>query len=122
MKWLRKIEIMPRACAAILLSAHILSLESVSGKILLILSMCILLVFLGILIMYIIKTGWREMVEQIVNEDSDPVFWPAILLLWMSTEYVKGIQTSTLIVMLCLFCLSIASPVANYFLDKRNRR
>lgn len=62
------------------------------------------------------------MVEQIVNENSDPVFWPAILLLWMSTEYVKGIQTSALIVMLCLFCLSIASPVANYFLDKRNRR
>lgn len=118
----RKIDILPKACAAILLSAHILSLESVSGKILLVLSMCILLIFLGILTMSIIKTGWREMVEQIVNDDSDPVFWPAILLLWMSTEYVKGIQTSALIVMLCLFCLSIASPVVNYFLDKRNRR
>lgn len=122
MKCFHKIEIMPRACATILLSAHILSFESVYGKILLILSMCILLIFFGILTMSIIKTGWREMVEQIVNDDSDPVFWPAILLFWMSTEYVKGIQTSALIVMLCLFCLSITSPVVNYFLDKRNRR
>ena len=112
----RKIEILPRVSAALLLSAYILDFESKFGKTLLILAMCGLIYFSGILIKLFTKKKW---IEIILQDELDLIFWPAILLIWMSEAYSKGSQIWVIVI---LFCLSIVSSIAALMLTKHKKQ
>lgn len=98
-----------RACAAILLAAYITGLNSAIGKLLVILSVCGIFIVIGTAIILIVNKKW---LISTLQEEQDPVFWPAILLLWLVEVQDKGGSAKGIIVLLVLFCLVIIAEIA----------
>lgn len=104
-----------RACAAILLAAYIIGLNSAIGKLLVILSMCGIFIVIGTAIILIVNKKW---LSSTLQEERDPVFWLAILLLWLVEAKNKGVPAKAIIVLLVLLSLVIIAEIAMKIIKK----
>lgn len=109
-----RFEISSRISAVALLSAFIVGLDDIFGKILLVLAMCGILAMVVFGLIFLLRD--RSFSEFVTSDSRDHVFLPGIVLIGTAVAYSKGHDVTLCLIFFCIVtALELSVPLIDRF-------